>query len=78
MEADQITPLLAVSKELNLQFVLGYTAEEFSDTLRQIAEGELVTDPLVTGKVGVDDVAQAFKDLANPESHAKVIVEPWR
>lgn len=78
MEPDQITPLLAVSKELNLQFVLGYTAEEFTDTLRQIAEGELVTDPLVTGKVGVDEVAQAFKDLANPESHAKVIVEPWR
>ena len=78
MESDRIRPLLAISKELNLQFVLGYSAAEFAETLRQIAEGELVTDPLVTGKVGVDDVPQAFEDLANPESHAKIIVEPWR
>ena len=35
-------------------------------------------DPLVTGKVGVEGVAQAFEDLASPERHAKILVEPWR
>lgn len=78
MEPDEIRPLLAISKELNLQFVLGYTPEEFALTLDKIAEGELVTDPFVTGKVGVGGVAQAFEDLGNPEAHAKIIVEPWR
>ena len=34
--------------------------------------------PLITGRVGLDGVAQAFADLANPEQHAKVLVEPWR
>ncbi len=43
-----------------------------------IAEGELNTDPFITGKVGIAEVPQAFEDLANPEAHAKIIVEPWR
>jgi len=34
--------------------------------------------PLVTGKVGVAGVAGAFEDLASPERHAKILVEPWR
>jgi len=78
MEPDQIRPLLGITKELNLQFVLGYTVEEFARTLGLIAEGKLTVDPLITGKVGVGGVAQAFRALANPEEHAKIIVEPWR
>ena len=78
MEQDHIRPLLAINKELNLQFVLAYTAEEFATTLRLIAEGELLTDPLVTGRVGIAEVPDAFRALANPEAHAKIIVEPWR
>lgn len=77
MESDPIRPLLAISKELNLQFVLGYTPEEFASTLHNIAEGRIDVGPLITGHVGIDGVAQAFKDLKNPEAHAKIIVEPW-
>ncbi len=78
MEPDQIRPLLAVSKELSLQFVLAYTPEEFARTLALIAEGGMNVDALITGKVGVEGVPGAFRDLANPEAHAKIIVEPWR
>ena len=78
MEPDTIRPLLAVTKELNLQFVLGYTPEEFARTLALIAEGVFNVDPLITGKVGVEGVADAFRDLGNPEAHAKILVEPWR
>lgn len=78
MEQDHLYPLMGISKELNLQFVLGYSAQEFADTLRGIAEGELPAEPLITGRVGVDGVAQAFADLADPETHAKIIVEPNR
>ncbi len=38
MEPDTIYPLLGISKELNLRFVLGYTPDEFAATLRHIAE----------------------------------------
>ena len=78
MEKDAIEPMLGINKELNLQFVLGYTRDEFAQTLRNIAEGKIPTDPLITGKVGVEGVAQAFVDLASPEQHAKILVEPWR
>ena len=78
MEPDQIRPLLGITKEINLQFVLGYTIEEFAKTLSLIAEGKLFCDPLITGKVGVSGVAGAFRDLGHPDAHAKIIVEPWR
>ena len=78
MEEDRIRPFLGIVKELQLQFALGYSPDEFAGTLRAIAEGEIDTAPLVTGKVGVDGVAGAFEALATPERHAKILVEPWR
>jgi threonine dehydrogenase-like Zn-dependent dehydrogenase len=78
MEADTIYPMLGISKELNLQFVLGYTPAEFAATLTHIAEGRIPVAPLITGKVGVEGVAGAFEALASPERHAKILVEPWR
>src|SRR5262249_28361869 len=78
MQEDAIRPAFAINKELSLQFVLGYTPLEFADTLVALADGRIDVAPLVTGKVGVDGVAGAFETLANPEAHAKVLVEPWR
>jgi len=77
MERDQIEPLVGIGKELNIQFVLGYSPEEFAATLSHLAEGRINADPMITGKVGVQGVAQAFEDLASPETHAKILVEPW-
>lgn len=78
MEADTIHPMLGISKELNLQFVLGYTQDEFAATLHHIAEGTIPVAPLITGHVGVDGVPQAFVDLGSPERHAKILVHPGR
>jgi threonine dehydrogenase-like Zn-dependent dehydrogenase len=77
MESDQIQPFFGINKELNIQFVLGYTPEEFNSTLYNIADGKIPVTPLITGKVGVEGVAQAFTDLGSPERHAKILVEPW-
>ena len=77
MERDQIEPMLGTNKELNIQFVLAYSGEEFRTTLRNLAEGRIACDPLITGKVGVEGVAGAFEALASPEQHAKILVEPW-
>ena len=78
MEKDIIEPMFGINKELNVQFILGYTRDEFTETLHHIAEGEIPVEPLITGKVGVEGVAQAFEDLGSPEHHAKILVEPWR
>jgi len=76
MEADTIHPMLGIGKELNLQFVLGYTQDEFAATLGHIAAGAIPVAPLITGTVGIADVAGAFEALASPEYHAKILVRP--
>ena len=78
METDHSEPLLGIRKELNVQYVLGYTPDEFAYSLRLIADGQVEATSLVTATVGIDGVAGAFADLANPERHTKIIVEPWR
>lgn len=78
MERDHIEPIFGINKELSVQFVLGYSPDEFAACLRAIAEGEVSVAPLITDKVGIDEVRGAFAALASPEHHAKILVEPWR
>ena len=77
LQMDRSRPLIAVNKELNVQYVLGYTVPEFHDTLHRIADGTLPVEPIVTHTVGLDGVAGAFEDLSRPDAHGKVIVRPW-
>jgi threonine dehydrogenase-like Zn-dependent dehydrogenase len=76
MEPDTIRPLIGIVKEINLQFVFGYDPAEFADTLRAIADGEIDVAPMMTGTVGLDGVADAFRVLADPDRHVKILVEP--
>jgi threonine dehydrogenase-like Zn-dependent dehydrogenase len=73
---DQITPAMAINKEIDLRFVFGYTPLEFRDTLHMLAEGKVDPRPLITGEVGLDGVEAAFDALGNPEAHAKILVNP--
>lgn len=76
METDRFRPAMAINKEIDLRFVLGYTPLEFSDALHLLAEGKIDPTPLVTGVVGLDGVATAFDALADPEQHAKILIDP--
>jgi threonine dehydrogenase-like Zn-dependent dehydrogenase len=78
MQSDTIEPALAINKELEIQFVLGYTPLEFRDTLHMIAEGKVNCSPLITGVVGLDGVTNAFTALRDPEQHAKILIDPKR
>jgi hypothetical protein len=66
VESDRFEPFFGILKQLNLQFVLGYTAEEFAASLRHIADGTIDVAPLITGSVGLQGVKDAFTDLAIP------------
>jgi threonine dehydrogenase-like Zn-dependent dehydrogenase len=66
----------AINKEIDLRFVLGYTPLEFRDTLHMLAEGTLDPRPLITGTVGLDGVDAAFAALGDPETQAKVLIDP--
>jgi threonine dehydrogenase-like Zn-dependent dehydrogenase len=76
MGEDRFRPSMAIGKELDLRFVLGYTPLEFHDTLHMLADGQLDASALVTGTVGLDGVDAAFNALADPERHAKILIDP--
>ena len=78
LQTDHIRPLIAINKELSLQFVLGYSLDEFSESLTNIADGKFDVSNLVSHRIGLDDVADTFEALKDPERYAKVIVEPWQ
>jgi threonine dehydrogenase-like Zn-dependent dehydrogenase len=73
---DTFKPALAINKELDLRFVIGYTPLEFRDTLHMLAEGEVDPRPMITGAVGLEGVEAAFSALGDPERHAKVLIDP--
>jgi threonine dehydrogenase-like Zn-dependent dehydrogenase len=75
---DQFRPAMAINKEIDLRFVVGYTPLEFRDALHMLAEGDVDPRPLITGEVGLDGVEQAFSALGDPEAHAKILVDPQR
>ena len=76
MEPDVIEPSLAIHKQIDVRFVIGYTPDEFAGTLRAIAEGERDVTPLMTGIVGLSDVPGTFDALANADRQIKVLVDP--
>src|SRR3954469_14043531 len=73
---DRFEPAMAINKEIDLRFVVGYTPLEFRDTLHMLAEGDVDPRPLITGEVGLDGVDAAFAALADPERHAKILIDP--
>src|SRR4051812_31742551 len=73
---DRFKPAMAINKEIDLRFVIGYTPLEFRDTLHMLAEGEVDPRPMMTGEVGLDGVDAAFRALGDPEAHAKVLIDP--
>ncbi len=76
MQEDTIVPMAGIEKEIQLKFVLGYTPEEFAETLANITDGSIDSDPIITGRVGLDGVAEAFQTLGDPEEHCKIMVTP--
>ena len=73
---DRFHPALAINKELDLRFVIGYTPLEFRDTLHMLANGDVDPRPLITGEVGLSGVDEAFTALGSADRHAKILIDP--
>lgn len=78
LQKDLIAPMAGIEKELEIKFVLAYTAAEFRATLESICRGEIDPTPLISGRIGLDEIAAAFKALEDPERHCKIVVLPER
>lgn len=76
MPQDHLLPIVGMTREPSMQFVLGGTPDEFAETHRIVTSGAWDLDPMIMCSVDVDGVSGAFDDLGRPEHHAKILVEP--
>lgn len=77
MVPEEIIPVSAVLKSLTIKFSFGYEApKDLQFTLQMMAEGRISVDPLITGKVGIDGLAEMFETLQKPNDHCKVLFTP--
>jgi len=67
---------MGVNKELLIQFVLGWSPEEFAASLRSLAEGKIDPSPLITAEVAIAQIPEAFEMLEDRENHVKILVRP--
>jgi len=76
MEHDTFRPMMGIFKRLTVRFVLGWSPDEFAQSLRNLAEGRIDGAKLVSGEVDLDGVPASFAALADPEEHVKILVRP--
>ena len=76
MESDRIEPSMAINKEIEMRFALGYSPLEFRDTLHMIASGKLQPATMLTGTVGLAGIETAFDILGRAGAHCKILVNP--
>ena len=74
---DRFTPAMAINKEIDLRFVIGYTPLEFRDTLHMLAEGKV--DPAPADhrrRSGSTASTRPSPRSATPSAHAKILIDP--
>ncbi len=76
MVPDAISPLVALNKELSVQYVLYYRRADFDASIAALAAGSLDASALVTGTVGFEAFADRFAGLAQPTTDCKVLLTP--
>jgi (R,R)-butanediol dehydrogenase/meso-butanediol dehydrogenase/diacetyl reductase len=76
MQPDTVTPLVALSKELTMRFVLYYLRADFERTLAALAGEAFDPTVLITDDIGLDDLPARFEALRRPTTEGKVLVRP--
>jgi threonine dehydrogenase-like Zn-dependent dehydrogenase len=78
MEDDAITPIVAVTKQIRITFSSDGSLDALTTVMEAIASGEIDADAIVTARIGLDEVPDAFRALERPNDHVKILVEPTR
>jgi threonine dehydrogenase-like Zn-dependent dehydrogenase len=74
MEPDRFQPTYAIMKEIDIVFCIAFTMEEYAEAFDHLVSGKLRVGELITGRVGLAEVAEAFDRLANPERDTKIVI----
>ncbi len=74
-QPDNIMPFFGLIKELNIQFAIAYTKDDFETTVGMLAERRIDISPMVTDIVSLDELPDAFEALKTPSSQCKVLAK---
>jgi threonine dehydrogenase-like Zn-dependent dehydrogenase len=76
MEPDSMMQLAFISKEIELRYVLGYSPEEFAQSLHNLAEGRTPYTQIISDVVSLENTPEAFVRLQTDKSALKILVSP--
>jgi (R,R)-butanediol dehydrogenase/meso-butanediol dehydrogenase/diacetyl reductase len=76
MKEDAIIPISAILKELRLQFVLGYQEDDFAKVLDFLQAGKINAKSMVTDRVSLENLPDAFEGLRQPGNQIKLMIQP--
>jgi len=72
-QPDAIMPFFGLVKELQIQFAIAYTKDDFETCLAMLAEGRIDVSPMITDIVSLDELPEAFEALRTPSGQCKVL-----
>jgi len=75
MATDEIFPIHGILKELEIDFVLGYSKAEFEETLDAVAKKRIDPTQMITDIVPLEKTPDMFAALATPNTQCKVQIE---
>ena len=76
MEPDSFDHLLAYFKEPQIRTARVYTKDENRFILEMIAAGRIDPTPMISHRIGLDDLPDVFEALRTPTDQCKVMVMP--
>ncbi|GAB5451934.1 MAG: alcohol dehydrogenase catalytic domain-containing protein [Halioglobus sp.] len=72
-QPDAIMPFFGLVKELNIQFAMAYTKDDFETCVAMLGEGRIDVSPMITDIVPLDELPEAFEALRTPSHQCKVL-----
>ncbi len=73
---DPIVPALNCFKEVSLHFPIGYSADDFTDTLRAFDAGSLRPEEMVSTTIALGSLPSMIEEMRGPNPYMKVMVDP--
>jgi 2-desacetyl-2-hydroxyethyl bacteriochlorophyllide A dehydrogenase len=70
---DSIMPFFGLVKELQIQFAIAYTRDDFETCVAMLGERRIDVSPMVTDIVTLDELPTAFEALRAPSHQCKVL-----
>ncbi len=72
-QADSFMPFMALVKELQFQFAIAYTRDDFETVIAMLAQARIDASAMVTDIIPLEEMPAAFEALRTPSRQCKVL-----